>query len=196
MSNRFGVQSCCFQLVPLHRLLYYVSNPHVSRFRMWVGLITRSNYSRVQLVLCPMLLYPIGPVYPMLLSCFQSKCVQSVLCPIPTGRNWFCVQLDLCPVFLCPIGPCPIRMCATGHYSFDLRGRPTWSLSLSLFLSLAPWSIVCPCCMEYTVVYTPQAEHRLTFPFHFSVTGGASFPPQSSQNDFTRQVSVPWRTTV
>ena len=122
VSNRFGVQSwrvqsCCFQSVPLHRLLYYVSNPHKSN---------GFNHP-IKLFVCPIFLCPIGSVSDV--AVFNRTCVSNAvvmfpieMCPIGSVfnrsvSNWFgvqsyCVQLDLCPVFLCPI-----RICTTGHHS-------------------------------------------------------------------------------
>ena len=93
VSNRFGVQSCCFQSIPLDRLLYYVTNPHVSN---------GFNYP-IKLFVCPIFLCPIGFVS-------NRTCVSNAVVMFPIGfvSNWFgvqsyCIQLDLCPVFLCPI---------------------------------------------------------------------------------------------
>ena len=78
VSNRFSVQSYCVQSVPFPRLLYYLSNPHVS-----------NGFDHpIKLFVCP-----IGSVSNVAVSNRTCESNAVVMCPIV-----------VCPILLCPIG--------------------------------------------------------------------------------------------
>ena len=83
VSNRFSVQSYCVQSVPFPRLLYYVSNPHVS-----------NGFDHpIKLFVCPICLCPTGSASNVAVSNRTCESNAVVMCPI-----------EMCPIVVCPIG--------------------------------------------------------------------------------------------
>ena len=75
--NRFSVQSYCVQSVPFPKLLYYVSNPHVSN----------GSDRPIKLFVCPIFLCPIGSVSNVAVSNRTCESNAVVMCPIGSVSN-------------------------------------------------------------------------------------------------------------